>query len=454
MKYKKSSIDMLLTGSETADIQLPMYVHVLICMSWKKFVCDDIILTYWQGLLKLSKKNWKVAKWLPRGFVCTTVAKVQGLLFCGGYYPSTCKRHMIFKTDRNCELEIVPMPPSQKECYDFTLASCGNYLYCIGGEYNKGGSSGKYSKEVHRFDPNSAEWITLPNMNQARKLPGAIGIGDYLVVAGGLGCKYKPVSTIEILDLSQSINSQVWIEVGPLPERIVHPQLVVVNDQLIVGANRDLSHIPQFPVILSKRDQEVFSLPLEELHCKASKSNSISMQEISLEWSRFPLLPNGGSALVEFNSQLLAVGGRNPKSMWNCKKCYMFDESTQEWVLSGEIRAQPCVSLFAFYDPDEDILEVVGVLNNVIQRFGVTIIISLLLILSFNIIYYSLNNPRLHSNQLLKFKLIEYVIVNLILTSLLILLLSIFHLICHEIGLSPEWRSIDMYQFCMKIKVT
>ena len=371
------------------------------------------------------------------------MAKVQGLLFCGGYYPSNCKNHMIFKMDRNCELQIVPMPPSQKESYDFTLASCSNYLCYIGGEYKKGGNSGKYSKEVHCFDLKSAEWTTLPNMIQARKLPGAIGIGDYLVVAGGLGCKSKPVSTIEILDLSQRKNNRVWIEVGPLPERTIHPQLVVVNDQLIVGADR-------YPEIPSKRDQEVFSLSLEELHHKASKSNSSSVRESSLEWSRFPLLPYGGSALVNFNGQLLAVGGRIPKTIWNRKKCYMFDELRQEWVLTGEIRAQPCASLFAFYDPDRDILEVVGVLNNVIQRLGLTTIISLLLTLCFDIILllYFFNNPRLPFNQLPKDKLIEYVLYNLLLTIWLVLVLSAFP-ICQKIGLSVEWRSIDMYQFCM-----
>ena len=377
------------------------------------------------------------------------MAKVQGLLFCGGYYPSNRKKHMIFKIDRNYELEIVPVPTSQKESYDFTLASCSNYLCYIGGEYNKGRNSGKYSKEVHRFDLKLAEWTTLPNMNQARKLPGAIGIGDYLVVAGGLGCKSKPVSTIEILDLSQRISNQVWIEVGPLPERTTHPQLVVVNDQLIVGADRDLSYILQFPVVPSKRDQEVFSLPLEELHHKASKSSSSPVQESSLEWSRFPLLPNGGSALVNFNGQLLAVGGRIPTSIWNCKKCYMFDELRQEWVLTGEIRAQPCVSLFAFYDPDSDILEAVGVLNNVIQRLGLTTIISLVLTLLFNVISYFFTDLRLHLNQLPKDKLIiKYVLNNLVLTFCLVFLLSIFP-IYQKIGLSAERRSIDMYQFCM-----
>ena len=389
----------------------------------------------------MSKKNWKVAKWLPGGFVCTTVAKVQGLLFCGGYYLSTRKKHMIFKIDRNCELEIVPMPPSQKESYDFMLASCSNYLCCIGGEYNKGGSSGKYSKEVHCFDPNSAEWTTLPNMNEARKLPGAIGIGDYLVVAGGLGRKCKPVSTIEILDLSQSIDNHVWIEVGPLPERIVHPQLVVVNDQLIVGADRHLSHIPPFSV-LSKRDQELYSLPLEELHHKASKLNSSSVQESSLEWSRFPLLPNGGSALVNFNGQLLAVGGRIPKMFLNnSKECYLFDESTQEWVLTGEIRAQPYVSLSAFYDPDEDILEVVGVLNTVMETFFViTIIISLSLLFYFFTDLSSVWLPNAKKKQIDDFFTFCLIIV-------LILHLSMMK-ICQKIGLSG-WSSIDVYQFCM-----
>ena len=179
----------------------------------------------------------------------------------------------------------------------------------------------------------------------------------------------------------------------------------------------------------------MFSLPLEELHHKASKSTG---QESSVEWSRFPLLPNGGSALVNFNGQLLAVGGRIPKTLCNCKKCYLFNESSQEWVLSGEIRTEPCVGLFAFYDPYEDILEVIGVLG---LRFGLKPIFILLLWVLFctfiNIIlllyFFMKSNPRLHFNQLSKDKL------RLIFDLPGVIFFIVFLTIC------TKWRSIDLY---------
>jgi hypothetical protein len=195
-------------------------------------------------------------------------------------------------------------------------------------------------------------------MNHARKLPGAVSVGDYLIVAGGMGNDCKPKLTIEILDI---FHPTEWLEVGTLPEGTVYPQILIINDQLIAGADRDLTGVTK-----KYFSQKVYSRPLYELHQAASKVVAVRGGPEVQGWSEFPLLPKSGSALTNFNSQLLSFGGLNPTSIFGtCKQAYILNESKDKWIQSGEVRSFPCTGLFAFSasGPNEDSFQVVGILD-------------------------------------------------------------------------------------------
>jgi hypothetical protein len=201
-------------------------------------------------------------------------------------------------------------------------------------------------------------WEMLPDMNHARKLPGAVSVGDYLIVAGGMGDDCNPELNIEILDV---LHPTEWLEVGTLPEGTVYPQILIINDQLIAGADRDLTGV-------SKKyySRKVYSRPLYELHQAASKVVAVRGGPEVRGWSEFPLLPKSGSALTNFNCQLLSFGGLNPTSIFGtCKQAYILNESKDKWIQSGEVRSFPCTGLFAFSasGPNEDSFLVVGVLD-------------------------------------------------------------------------------------------
>ena len=300
---------------------------------------------------------WKVKEWLPGDFVCQTAAKVQGVLHCGGYFAadidSSVPKTVIYRVDPECSLQEVKVPSSlDKKRHCFTLVNLGNSLCCVGGEHE---SLQKHncSKNVYRLV--EGHWEPLPDMNHARKLPGAVSVGDYLIVAGGMGMDCKPILTIEILDTSHPTK---WLEAGTLPEGTVYPQLLVSNDQLIAGADRDLTGV-------SKKcfSRKVFSRPLYELHQAASKAVAVRGGPEVRGWSEFPLLPTSGSALTNFNGQLLSFGGHNPTSIFGTRKqAYILNEG-EEWISAGEVRSYPCTGLFAFSGPNEEGFQVVGVLD-------------------------------------------------------------------------------------------
>jgi hypothetical protein len=136
---------------------------------------------------------------------------------------------------------------------------------------------------------------------------------------------------------------------------------LIINDQLIAGADRDLTGVTK-----KYFSQKVYSRPLYELHQAASKVVAVRGGPEVQGWSEFPLLPKSGSALTNFNCQLLSFGGLNPTSIFGtCKQAYILNESKDKWIQSGEVRSFPCTGLFAFSasGPNEDSFLVVGVLD-------------------------------------------------------------------------------------------
>jgi hypothetical protein len=312
------------------------------------------------ALLKQAKNIWRTKEWLPGDFVCQTAAKVQGVLYCGGYFPAeidnSAPKTVIYRVDPEYSLKEVKVPSSlDKKRHCFTLVNLGNSLCCVGGEHEPL-QKHNCSKNVFRLVED--HWEMLPDMNHARKLPGAVSVGDYLIVAGGMGNDCKPKLTIEILDI---FHPTEWLEVGTLPEGTVYPQILIINDQLIAGADRDLTGVTK-----KYFSQKVYSRPLYELHQAASKVVAVRGGPEVQGWSEFPLLPKSGSALTNFNSQLLSFGGLNPTSIFGtCKQAYILNESKDKWIQSGEVRSFPCTGLFAFSasGPNEDSFQVVGILD-------------------------------------------------------------------------------------------
>ena len=236
------------------------------------------------------------------------------------------------------------------DVHDFGLAVVNEQLVVVGGETDERSTTSgrqisarddddeygkvhkKVSSDIVMFDLNKAYYGSVwwyghfPPMSKPRKQPAAIGMKQYLVVAGGQ-LHGEPLRLVEVLNAK----SKVWSQVRSLPEPVRSLTAAICGNQLyfLGGIGR------------SGSTRSVFTCPVESVKkvCHSSRKK--------LEWQKACDTPLFRSSCLVYNDELFAFGGRT-STYRPSSNIYHYDSSLDSWKLVDQQLPTPrsmCIAL-------------------------------------------------------------------------------------------------------------
>nr|XP_002720004.1 kelch-like protein 34 [Oryctolagus cuniculus] len=117
-----------------------------------------------------------------------------------------------------------------------SVCTLGNFLFVLGGEIPSGSASSPLADgprmvtaQVHRYDPRSHNWTTVPAMREARAYFWCGAVGESLLAVGGLGAGGEALASVEMYDLRRDR----WAPAGALP-RALHGHAGAVGERSVV----------------------------------------------------------------------------------------------------------------------------------------------------------------------------------------------------------------------------
>ena len=208
------------------------------------------------------------------------------------------------------------------------------------------------------------QWSKIfPPMPTPRRSVACITTEQSLVVAGG----YRNNRSRDIVEV-MNINTKQWTTVSPLPQKLYELSATVSGDILYLAGGTGSGYTPS---------KSVFTCSLTDLLTSSNSLGSKLRQTLSQSqnvWKEISSLPVGGSTLVSFNGQLLAIGGKedslNPSDYGYIRETntsnnvYRYDSQTNSWNVISQIKIKRS-SCFAV-TLHEDHLIVVGGITDII----------------------------------------------------------------------------------------
>ena len=200
----------------------------------------------------------------------------------------------------------------------FAMTTLANQLVLVGGLLKDPLTlSYKLSHQIAVFE--SGQWTShYPPMNTARYFSTAVSFNNYLIVAGGLGDRQVPISSVEVLDLV----SRRWCIAESLPNPLYELKSTLIGNILYLMGER--CHNDYATTVVHKVD-------LNELIAKA-----LSKQATPTLWQTIEDTPHYDFAPLNVGGSLLAVGGHddgdNPSS-----SIHLLQPDTRRWVKVGDL---------------------------------------------------------------------------------------------------------------------
>ena len=176
----------------------------------------------------------------------------------------------------------------------------------------------------------------LPPMPTKHCGASAVGVGDHLIVAGGLNDDLDPVDTVQIYD------GHEWRMAQSLPKACYFMKSVLCKGNWYlaggVGQSRMVFHTSVESLIATTNSEE-------------SKATS---------WEKLPNVPLLKSALLVFRNQLISVGGGDPCSA----SIYAYISYTDSWVQVADLPIV-CYSTCVLDLPSGELMMLGGVTDEI-----------------------------------------------------------------------------------------
>ena len=201
----------------------------------------------------------------------------------------------------------------------FAMTALDDQLVLAGGLYL---ASGKLTNQIALLQ--SDKWTRpYPPMTIARRSSTAVSFNNHIIVAGGRVDQDRPVSSVEVLD----VTSNRWCIVDPLPVGRAVMKSVIVGDMCYIMGGVDYT---------GKVTKVVHSVNLRELTEKAVSmaTSPATPKPISL-WQTEEDAPLFHSAPLVLKQSMLAVGGYDRSDV--STSIHLYQSGTRRWVKVGDL---------------------------------------------------------------------------------------------------------------------
>ena len=290
--------------------------------------------------LKLSHLHWREEPDVLERMVYPTAVYLNGKIFVADswsdYHQFLCVFDVVSRTWYK-----LPFHDSC-EMYGFTLATSNSKVHTLGGTWRKDGKKEECSNKVFSLDDDLKWCNTLPPMNIGRVRATSTSFDSFILVAGGEGRDGGWLSSVEVLNSSQS--SSTWWEICDLPVESQLMQCTVTHDELFIGCGIGGT---EYTVYTAK-----LSAVKESLNVDEDSESSVSPESF---WQSLPQTRLGDGGLVSVNNCLLIVGGYDdglkPHSSVHLYDCYK-----KTWSKVSDIRKSrwyPAVVVSTFENKQE-----------------------------------------------------------------------------------------------------
>ena len=271
--------------------------------------------------LKLSHLYWRKEPDVLERVWYPTAVYLNGKIFVGErfyYRQFLCVFNVVSRT-----WSKLPFHDSC-EMNGFTLATSNSKVHTIGGTWRKGGKVEEYSNKVFSLDDDLNWCNTLPPLNIGRGHATSTSFDSFILVAGGIGRNGDKLSSVEVLNSSQS--SPTWWEICDLPVKSWLIQCTVTHDKLFIGCGFGT----EYTVYTSK-----LSAVKESLNVDEDSESSVSPESF---WQSLPKTPLRRSGLVSVNNCLLTVGGHDD-GVKSHSSVHLYDCYKKTWSKVSDIRS-------------------------------------------------------------------------------------------------------------------
>ena len=236
--------------------------------------------------------NWSVAYFQPKGAV--------GRVFA-------------YTSATNKWSELPECPNSY-----VSLGMVNNLLTAIGGK------TSKYEVTNSLLSLTDNKWTEqFPSMPTKRWLTAVVCSGRSLVVAGGVGERYKYLSTVEVMDTK----TLQWFTASSLPHPLFEASATLCGDQIYLLGGLDQR---------SKQSKSVFTCSLAALlqSCQpqslGGQLKTLSLASGPKMWHQLADTPVTLSTCASLHGQLLAVGGYDSDDK-QTTAVHMYNTTTNSW---------------------------------------------------------------------------------------------------------------------------
>ena len=187
-----------------------------------------------------------------------------------------------------------------------------------------GGKTSEYEVTNSLLSLTDNKWTEwFPPMPTKRWLTAVVCSGRSLVVAGGIGGRYKNLSTVEVMDTE----TLQWSTASSLPHPLFETSATLCGDQVYMLGGLDQR---------SKQSKSVFTCSLAVLlqSCQpqslGAQLKTLSLASRSKVWYQLADTPVTLSTCVSLHGRLLAVGGCDSDDKYTTA-IHMYDTTTNSW---------------------------------------------------------------------------------------------------------------------------
>ena len=290
--------------------------------------------------LKLSHLYWREEPDVLKGMWDSTAVYLNGKIFVGNkqwdYHQFLCVFNVVSRT-----WSKLPFRDSCK-MFGFTLATSNNKVHTLGGTWRKDGKVEKYLNKVFSLDDDLKWCNTLPPLNIGRRDATSTSFDSLILVAGGYNGRNGRLSSVEVLNSSQS--SSTWWEICDLPVKSPFMQCTVTHDELFIGCGSVRTGDTVYTAKLSALKESV--------NVDKNSESRVSPESF---WQSLPKTPLRWSGLVSVNNCLLTVGGRD-NDQGKLSSVHLYDCYEKTWSKVTDIRNSrrwPAVVVSTFENKQE-----------------------------------------------------------------------------------------------------
>ena len=225
-------------------------------------------------------------------------------------YFSDCFNNVV--VEYNCETKLwceMPALPINR----FTIVCVDHILTSVGG-WDDGWFGGSPTNRVYSLI--DRKWVNhFPVMRSKRTSPIAVYANNILVVAGGFGNDYKPVSMIEVLNTQ----TEQWSTATSLPIKMY---------QASVGAFCG-EHIYIAGILLEQDTTPMFKCSRLALIASTQKLQTNVWEEVAC-------VPVNSSSLATVSGHLLSIGGKDSQRKPTAD-IHQYNPTTDSWEVVSQM---------------------------------------------------------------------------------------------------------------------